>query len=121
MAETERAIVSLHLDGYSNPEIGTILGITPNLVGVKFYRAKQQLASLLKIYDGFQRKCGKTSAGEEGMLENLMKEATQPHPFQTSPFKTPQYPPDINLLVCHDHNVIHCLHLSHTGSKLPLP
>ncbi|MBK6346738.1 MAG: RNA polymerase sigma factor [Bacteroidales bacterium] len=48
LAETERAIVSLHLDGYSNPEIGTILGITPNLVGVKFYRAKQQLASLLK-------------------------------------------------------------------------
>ena len=48
LAETDRAVVSLHLDGYSNPEIGTILGITPNLVGVKFHRAKQQLASLLK-------------------------------------------------------------------------
>jgi len=48
LAETDRAVVSLHLDGYSNQEIGNILGITPNLVGVKFHRAKQQLASLLK-------------------------------------------------------------------------
>ena len=48
LAETDRAVVSLHLDGYSNQVIGTILGITPNLVGVKFHRAKQQLASLLK-------------------------------------------------------------------------
>ncbi len=48
LPEIERAIISLHLDGYDNKEIGELLGITPNLVGVKIYRAKQQLATLLK-------------------------------------------------------------------------
>jgi RNA polymerase sigma-70 factor (ECF subfamily) len=48
LSETERAIVSLHLDGYDNKEISSFLGITSNLVGVKLHRAKQQLATLLK-------------------------------------------------------------------------
>lgn len=47
LPETQRAIVSMHLDGFDNREIGDILGITPNLVGVKLHRAKQQIASLL--------------------------------------------------------------------------
>ncbi len=46
--ETERAIISLHLDGYDNKEISDLLGITANLVGVKLHRIKQQLATLLK-------------------------------------------------------------------------
>lgn len=45
---TDRAIVSLHLDGYGNNEIGEIIGILANAVGVKLHRAKQQLANLLK-------------------------------------------------------------------------
>ena len=48
LSETERAIVSLHLDGYDNKEAGELLGITANLVGVKLHRAKQQLTTLLK-------------------------------------------------------------------------
>lgn len=48
LPETERATISLHLDGYDNKEISELLGITPNLVGVKLYRIKQQLATLLK-------------------------------------------------------------------------
>lgn len=48
LPETERAIVSLHLDGYDNKEVSSFLGITANLVGVKLHRAKQQLATLLK-------------------------------------------------------------------------
>ncbi|CAN5535877.1 RNA polymerase sigma factor [soil metagenome] len=48
LSETERAVISLHLDGYDNKEISNFLGITPNLVGVKIHRAKQQLATLLK-------------------------------------------------------------------------
>lgn len=48
LPETERAIVSLHLDGYNNQEISDMIGITPNLTGVKLHRAKQQLANLLK-------------------------------------------------------------------------
>jgi RNA polymerase sigma-70 factor (ECF subfamily) len=48
LPETERAIISMHLDGYDNKEIGELLGITGNLVGVKLHRAKQQLTTLLK-------------------------------------------------------------------------
>lgn len=48
LPETERAIISLNLDGYDNKEVGELLGITANLVGVKLHRIKQQLATLLK-------------------------------------------------------------------------
>jgi RNA polymerase sigma factor (sigma-70 family) len=48
LSETERAIVSLHLDGYDNKEVSELLGITANLVGVRLHRAKQQLTTLLK-------------------------------------------------------------------------
>lgn len=48
LPETERAIISLHLDGYDNKEIAEIMGISGNLVGVKLHRGKQQLNNLLK-------------------------------------------------------------------------
>jgi len=48
LPETERAVISMHLDGYDNGEISELLGITANLTAVKIYRAKQQLATLLK-------------------------------------------------------------------------
>jgi RNA polymerase sigma-70 factor (ECF subfamily) len=48
LPEIERAIISLHLDGYDNKEVSEVLGITANLVGVKLHRIKQQLATLLK-------------------------------------------------------------------------
>lgn len=48
LPETERAITSLHLDGYDNKEISEFIGISANLVGVKLHRIKQQLATLLK-------------------------------------------------------------------------
>ncbi len=48
LPETERAIISYHLDGYDNKEISELLGISANLVGVKLHRIKQQLATLLK-------------------------------------------------------------------------
>ena len=48
LPETERAIISLHLDGYDNTEVSELLGITANLVAVKIHRIKQQLATLLK-------------------------------------------------------------------------
>jgi RNA polymerase sigma factor (sigma-70 family) len=46
--ETDRALISLHLDGYDNTETGEILGISANHVAVKLHRIKQQLANLLK-------------------------------------------------------------------------
>ncbi len=47
LAETDRAIISLHLDGYENGEIAAMIGITTNHVGVKLHRIKQQLADRL--------------------------------------------------------------------------
>lgn len=48
LAETDRAIISMHLDGYENPEIGEMMGISNNHVSVKLHRIKQQLSQLLK-------------------------------------------------------------------------
>ncbi|WP_158288373.1 RNA polymerase sigma factor [Mucilaginibacter psychrotolerans] len=48
LKEIDRAIVSLHLDGYDNAEIAGIMGISSNLVAVKLYRSKEQLSKLLK-------------------------------------------------------------------------
>ena len=43
LKETDRAVVTLHLDGYDNGEIADMLGITPNYVAVKLNRIKAQL------------------------------------------------------------------------------
>jgi RNA polymerase sigma factor (sigma-70 family) len=48
LPETERAIITLHLDGYSNPEIAEMLGISPNNATVKLHRIKNQLISQLQ-------------------------------------------------------------------------
>jgi RNA polymerase sigma factor (sigma-70 family) len=47
LVETDRALISLHLDGYENGEIAEIVGITANSVGVKLHRIKNQLAKIL--------------------------------------------------------------------------
>lgn len=48
LSEIDRAIISMHLDGYDNPEIANITGISNNGVAVKLHRIKKQLADLLK-------------------------------------------------------------------------
>ena len=48
LAETDRAIISMHLDGFENSEIAEILGISNNHVAVKLHRSKEQLAKYLK-------------------------------------------------------------------------
>lgn len=48
LAETDRAIISMHLDGYDNSEIAGLIGISSNHVAVKLHRIKQQLADFLK-------------------------------------------------------------------------
>jgi RNA polymerase sigma factor (sigma-70 family) len=47
LKETDRAVVTLHLDGYGNGEIADIMGITPNNVAVKLNRIRTQLQNLL--------------------------------------------------------------------------
>jgi RNA polymerase sigma-70 factor (ECF subfamily) len=47
LAETDRAIIAMHLDGYENGEIADITGISIAYVAVKLHRIKQQLANLL--------------------------------------------------------------------------
>lgn len=47
LSETDRAIISMHLDGYENGEVSEVLGISINHVAVKLHRIKQQLANFL--------------------------------------------------------------------------
>jgi RNA polymerase sigma-70 factor (ECF subfamily) len=47
LSEADRAIMALHLDGYSHPEIAELMGIASNHVGVKLFRIKQQLKERL--------------------------------------------------------------------------
>lgn len=49
LAETDRAIISMHLDGYDHAEIAMVLGISQNHVAVKLHRIKQQLKTILKF------------------------------------------------------------------------
>ena len=49
LAETDRAIMSMHLDGYENNEIAEVIGISTNNVAVKLHRCKHQLANLLTV------------------------------------------------------------------------
>lgn len=46
--DAEKAVISLHLEGYDHQEIADIIGITTNLVAVKIHRAKQKLSQILK-------------------------------------------------------------------------
>ncbi len=48
LSETDRAIISMNLDGFDNAEISSAIGITINHVSVKLHRIKEQLAKLLK-------------------------------------------------------------------------
>lgn len=48
LSESDRAIVSMHLDGYENAEIALAMGISNNHVAVKLHRSKEQLFNLLK-------------------------------------------------------------------------
>ena len=48
LPETDRAIISLHIDGYTNPEIAEILGISLNNTGVKLHRIKTLLTQKLQ-------------------------------------------------------------------------
>jgi len=47
LSETDRAIISMNLDGYENSEVAEMLGISNNHVAVKLHRIKQQLGNLL--------------------------------------------------------------------------
>ena len=46
--EIDRAIISLHLDGYNNKEIAEITGLKSNHIGVKLHRVKEKLITKMK-------------------------------------------------------------------------
>lgn len=48
LPEADRAIISMHLDGYDNPDIAEVIGISLNHVSVKIHRIKQQIAKMLQ-------------------------------------------------------------------------
>lgn len=49
LPDTERAIISMHLDGFSNTEIAGVMGISSNNTAVKLHRIKLQLANILNV------------------------------------------------------------------------
>lgn len=47
LPETERALITMHLDGYGHEEIAAMAGITENHVAVKLHRIRAKLKSTL--------------------------------------------------------------------------
>lgn len=47
LAATDRSIIMLHLDGFSNTEISEIIGISKGNANVKLHRIRQQLTTIL--------------------------------------------------------------------------
>ncbi len=55
LIETDRMIITLHLDGYKNIEIAEITGMTTNNVNVKIHRIKEKITHEFKKIDhGYQ-------------------------------------------------------------------
>jgi RNA polymerase sigma-70 factor (ECF subfamily) len=48
LPETDRALLSMHLEGFDHTEIADVIGITANHVGVKLHRIKTRLTELLQ-------------------------------------------------------------------------
>jgi len=48
--EVDRMLMTLHLDGYSNPEVAEITGMSQNNVGVKIHRLKTKIVDQFKKY-----------------------------------------------------------------------
>jgi RNA polymerase sigma-70 factor (ECF subfamily) len=47
LGDLERMLITLHLDGYENDEIASIIGLTKNHVAVKLHRVKDTLMNQL--------------------------------------------------------------------------
>ncbi|RZJ77909.1 MAG: RNA polymerase sigma factor [Flavobacterium sp.] len=47
LAEIDRSIIMLHLDGFDNTEISEMMGLSRTNTNVKLHRIKQQLTSIL--------------------------------------------------------------------------
>ncbi len=48
LTEIDRALLTLHLEGHDQKEIGQIIGLTANNVRVRIHRTKERLTQLLK-------------------------------------------------------------------------
>lgn len=46
--DLSKSIITMHLDGFSNPEIADFLGITVNHLNVKLHRTKEKIINSLK-------------------------------------------------------------------------
>lgn len=51
LTDADRALILLHLEGYSHPEIAEWLGLSANTVAVKLYRIRQRLSIILNVPD----------------------------------------------------------------------
>lgn len=46
--DLSKSIITMHLDGFSNPEIADFMGITVNHLNVKLHRTKEKITNSLK-------------------------------------------------------------------------
>ncbi|MGY6559032.1 MAG: RNA polymerase sigma factor [Nitritalea sp.] len=46
--DLNKTIITMHLDGFSNPEIAAFMGVTVNNLTVKLHRIKEKITSYLK-------------------------------------------------------------------------
>lgn len=49
--EVDKMIITLHLEGYKNPEISEITGMATNNINVKIHRIKNHIIESFKIYN----------------------------------------------------------------------
>lgn len=49
LPEAERMIITLHLEGYNNPEIAEVTGMSTNHINVKLHRIKKKLTQTLEM------------------------------------------------------------------------
>lgn len=50
--DSEKAIITMHLEGFSYTEISYVVDITENYVGVKLNRIKKKLSKIIGVDDG---------------------------------------------------------------------
>lgn len=47
LEDVDKTMITMHLDGFSNPEIADFMGISINLCNVKLFRIRKKLTSIL--------------------------------------------------------------------------
>lgn len=74
LTETERAIVSLHLDGYDNKEVGELIGINRKSCRGKISQDKTTISNTIKKYIMDIENIWKQTSGSDEALNTLLQQ-----------------------------------------------